>query len=256
LEDDPDVVPLVGGAGTTQTVPFNHHEDAGWSANRLFRQAVQARLDYEEVALTAFGGDEDLYDLNPSIYRRAQDDWWTDVAADTYNQNDPERARELLEESGYDGEEIIFLYVAGDSLSVATVTVLSDQLEDIGINITTEGVDGPTMINRRAQPDSWHLQTDGMSLRFTPADWDATLNCETFRSNWCDDEMQAAFDQLQVTVGQEEQKPLSDEIQRVYHENVYALHLFDHFDLVAHRENIKGFEHWYLPRFWGVWREE
>jgi 2,5-diketo-D-gluconate reductase A len=59
-----------------------------------------------------------------------------------------------------------------------------------------------------------------------------------------------------LTLDEEEQKPLSDEIQRIHHEHVYALHLFDEFPLIARRNDIAGFEQWYLERFWGVWREE
>jgi peptide/nickel transport system substrate-binding protein len=255
LEGDPDVSPVIGGPGSTQTVPFNHYEGAGWSADRTFRQAVQAAIDCEDIAMLTLGGDPDFFELNPSIYRIDQV-WWTDVAADTYNQHDPERARQLLDEAGYDGEEIILVYDIGVDVDVSIVTALTEQLEEVGINIDARGVDSATRGELRASQEGWHMLTDGMTVRFTPADWDATLACATGRANWCNEEMETTFEELRVTLDEDEQKPLSDEIQRIHHEHVYALHLFDGLQLIGQRNDIMGFEQWYHERFWGVWREE
>ena len=40
---------------------------------------------------------------------KEQEKWYTDAGKESYNQNDPDKAKALLKEAGYNGEEITIL---------------------------------------------------------------------------------------------------------------------------------------------------
>ncbi|GED46348.1 ABC transporter substrate-binding protein [Vreelandella aquamarina] len=107
----------------------------GPMVDKRFRQAVMYALDREfardvlwnglgKVPLSAFGS-------NASF----QDDSLT-----PYDHN-PERARELLDEMGYDGEEVRLLPIPYGETWVRWAEAVQQNLQEVGINVTTQSTD-------------------------------------------------------------------------------------------------------------------
>jgi peptide/nickel transport system substrate-binding protein len=254
LSENPDVIPAVGGPGDSWNFEFNNSGAEPLAVNLQFRQAVQAAVDMDEMAALLTGGNSEFYDMNPSLYRRSQDLWWTEVGAELWNQADLDRARELLEESGYDGEEVVIVIGEEDFYQTMS-TALMSRLEQIGMNVSLERYDRAGWQARTQEEEGWHITQSGLTMRFTPYDYAATWDCGSDRRFFCDEDMEAAFADLTAAFDYETQKAASDEIQRIHQEKVVSIKMPDVFSLTGHRSDIHGYERWYLDRFWGVWRE-
>src|SRR5699024_1654688 len=114
---------------------YNRKE--GPFTNKKMRHAINAAIDADEVLEIAFG-DDDLYDANPSYMNKGQKEWYSEEGINEYNQNDAEKAKELLEEADYDGETINLLTTRDDDYQYKGAVVIKEQLENIGVPVEVE----------------------------------------------------------------------------------------------------------------------
>src|SRR5699024_9369540 len=84
---------------------FNKKE--GVFSDKRMRQAFAAALNMEEI-LHAYYGSEDFYELSHELMLEGTS-WYTDAGKDRYNEQDLEKAKQLMDEAGYDGEDIHIL---------------------------------------------------------------------------------------------------------------------------------------------------
>ena len=73
--------------------------------NEKVRQAMVAAMDMEEIMDAATDG---AFELNGALQYPGQS-YYSEAGTEFYNQSDPDRARQLLEEGGYAGEPIVLL---------------------------------------------------------------------------------------------------------------------------------------------------
>lgn len=255
LTEDSGVSTTIAGAAFWWSLAFNAKEGAGISTNLEFRRAVQARADMQQVADLIAGGDPDLYLLQPSIYQTEQDQWWTEAGGELFNMNNPELAKDLLEQSGYDGEEFIIAYNPAQTPHNGIAQGMAAQLREIGVTVNLLAMDAAALDDLLDTGEGWHATPDLFSIRFSPLDWLGTFGCSTARRFWCDEEFDAAAEELRATPDEEKQKALSDEMQRVWYEDANWIKGPDIFDARGIAADIEGYEPWYLERFWGVWRK-
>jgi peptide/nickel transport system substrate-binding protein len=147
----------------------NFNKQWGPTADLKVRQAMYAAMNMQEAMQAAFGVPE-MYRLNGSTMF-VETDWYSEAGSELYNQNDPERARQLLAESGYDGEPIIWLTTRDRQWNFVIATVIKQQLEDVGLNIQLEVVDTPTIATRRAEREGWSAYDTANLYVPDPATW-------------------------------------------------------------------------------------
>ena len=63
---------------------------------------VAAAINADELMFAAYGN-ENFSEMYSSYMFKDQVDWYTEAGSDRYNENNPERAKELFAEAGYDG---------------------------------------------------------------------------------------------------------------------------------------------------------
>jgi len=68
-------------------------------------------------------------------------------------------AKKLIQESGYNGEELILMTSKHYNWAYDTAIALEEQLTNIGFNIKMEVVDWPTLVSRRGDPKAWDWYT-------------------------------------------------------------------------------------------------
>ena len=94
--------PALYEAADLWTIIFNHADPL--TGNLQIRQAIQAAIDMEKARSGTDSGRSEFFHVDPSFYFPPTP-WYSDIGAEVYNVKDIERAKELLEEAGYDGEE-------------------------------------------------------------------------------------------------------------------------------------------------------
>ncbi len=107
--------------------------------NLKIRQAIQAALNMEEIMESASDG---AYRLNVGFQYPGQTQY-TDAGKETYNQKDPAKAKRLLAEAGYKGEELVLLTNKDYTSMYNASLIVAEQLKAIGMNVKLQVMDWP-----------------------------------------------------------------------------------------------------------------
>lgn len=206
LTSNPDLHVNSYQAGTVALV-FNHKQ--GIASNQYFRQAVNTCLDMDEILTAVYG--EGGYDLGSCYMDEAQAFWNTDAGSENYNQKDPDKAKKILEENGYNGETFKILVSTTNNMNYMAVA-MEQELEAVGIPAELTIVDWATLTDYRKDPDKFDLYitsfaqvpVPSLKLYFGPTypGWsdDATLAEKFAAMNTATslDDAKSAWDDLQA----------------------------------------------------------
>lgn len=109
------------------------------------RQAFDMAINREEMVEELLGGKgtirEGMYASNNKYY----DEAISEVSFS--NKYDPEEAKKILEENNFDfSQELLILYVTGDTLREQTATLFQRDMQNIGVTVNVQSVDLSTMM--------------------------------------------------------------------------------------------------------------
>ncbi|MFC7364254.1 MULTISPECIES: ABC transporter substrate-binding protein [Bhargavaea] len=215
------------------------------------RQAVNSALDMEVIMSSAFTG-EDYYNLDPSLFLESQTDWYTDAGKENYNQKDVDKAKQLLEEAGYNGEEIIILTSRDYEHHYNAAVATQQQLEEIGMNVKLDVYDWPTLLERRNDPGAYHMFYTGFSTTFTPHQF-VFLDSGTAWPGWTNNaEIDRLLDEINVAASQDEAKELYAQLQQVMWEDLPVINTGTNSRVSGYSKDLKGYTNLSGPNFWNV----
>jgi peptide/nickel transport system substrate-binding protein len=255
------VCPYVKKAAWAYMALFNHANYPTSDVN--FRKALMVGIDMEEIALAIANGVPEFYRMNSSVFV-PEGPWYnaSDQAEELYNMQDLELAQEYIEASGYDGEEIILVTNKSYDRMYKLIVTMADQMEKkLGLNVTVEILDWPGQRARWEEQETWHVSTTGYlsQVIFNPDALASFWHCDSASSErgfYCNEEMDAAFDQASRGLTYEDRFAAFEEVQRIYYEDVPNIKVADFFDLEAISCDIQGHQNWYRAnRPWGLWRD-
>jgi peptide/nickel transport system substrate-binding protein len=252
LEEDPnsevEVLPPDGWA----TYVLN--TDQGVMANQTLRQAIQAALDHEPILLAGWG--EGFYRLDPSIMQQ-ETVWHSNVGEDLYNISDPERAQELAEEAGYDGEPIRLMTTQEYAHQFNIAAVGEQQLTDAGFNIELEIFDWATLVDRRNDQEAWDIFTTGISFRVDPIQLPPFQGCD-WPGWWCTDDKVEWNERLEREPEFEGRYEAFERLQELFYEEVPMIKFGDTISISARSPRLRNFvtPTQLQPAFWNVWLDQ
>lgn len=252
LEGNPDInVELLPPSGWDVLV-FNTAE--GILVDQAIREAIQATIDCDPVLIAAEG--EGFYRLDPGFMLQ-ETVWHSLVGEDRYNQGNPERGREILEQSGYNGEPIRFLTTQEYADQYATAVVARQQLEEIGLNIELIVTDWATLIANRAIESEWEIFTTGFSFRVDPVGMPPISGC-SWPGWWCTDAKVEAVGRLQGETEFDARYEALEDLQELWYSDVPGIKLGDTFGISARSARIQNFITLtqLQPEFVNVWLED
>jgi peptide/nickel transport system substrate-binding protein len=218
------------------------------------RKAVQVGLDMEEIMEIATDG---AFNLQPG-YQYPGNPYYVDKGKEWYNVNDVEKAKEYLEEAGYDGEELVLLSNSDYTNMYNAALVMTEQLKDIGINAKLEVTDWPTSRERRADKDAWNLFFTGFGTgpSIGPRGAVTDLMPPTNLPNAPEDPaVMDAWSRMHLEENLEGRKQAFADLQQLLYVDVYNIVMGDITKVQATRSNVKGFTPFRIPRLWNVWVE-
>lgn len=245
FENDPSVGIATSYLGFLQ---MNYNKREGLMADVTMRQAVNAAINPSEILLGAYSNPA-FFALNSSYTLPEQTDWYTEAGSEYYNQNDLDRARELLAEAGYNGETLTILTFRDPAVQNAAI-IIKSELERIGMTVEVEAYDFATYAQRRNEPGSWQITIQPFSLNPIPTQY-IFFNPGTF--GWTDDP------QLLDLVGQmqnasvEEARALWPSVQQRSWEYLPISKIGDVYGYSAFNANrVHGFSTFDQGIFWNV----
>jgi peptide/nickel transport system substrate-binding protein len=140
---------------------FNKKEGLFAGPNGLkLRQAVLASLSMEPLAKAGVGPQE-FWRLGPDISAKEFTWYNAQAGADVYNKPDPDKARALLKEAGYDGTPIRWMSTKEYFYNYNSSLPAKQQLEANGFKVDLQVMDWATLVKRRSDPKEYDVFVTG-----------------------------------------------------------------------------------------------
>lgn len=218
--------------------------------NVKFRKACAYALDIESMAKAAFMG---YSRTNPSAiamvnqYRSSYFDKW-------YKQ-DLSKAKNLLKESGYNGEEIIFDTTKKYDYFYKMAVAAHAQLQAVGINVKLNVIDWPVLLQKHLKGES-QIHIMGAAPMPDPALAYAYLKRNKFMDIYPDAEKlrQEAMNTADFKARQE----IFEQLHQITYDRVPWVISCNYNYINAYWNYVKGYEvlGTGVPRLWGVWLDK
>jgi peptide/nickel transport system substrate-binding protein len=230
--------------------------------NVKVRRALQAAVHQPDV-MAAMGLPDDL--IVPycgSIYM-CNAAGSTEAGTEALRQAGAEHARQLLRESGYKGEPVVFLHAQASALLNPIGLVISDQLKRAGFNVDLRSTDYATVAQHRLSrapvaQGGWSVAPivlNGVGLVNPLANPLVAYNCSEVWPGWyCDPKSTALLAQFSEAATPEARRDLADALQTAAHENVNFVLGGQFAGPPAWRSNLAGVVPFSFPVFWNIER--
>lgn len=220
------------------------------------RQAVQAAIEVESSGQATHG--EGYFEPGPGIMM-PQTAWDSDVSADLYNQNNPEKCQQLLDEAGYDGTPIRLLATMEDLGDYNAAVVAQQQLEAGGFTVELEVTDEATLDVNLEDDNRWDMTTNAYVFRPDPMLIAAFASCNA-DGKWCTEEKLAVVEQIQTEMDADTRFAAFEELQQLFYEQAPAVKLVNNYGIAATAASVQNLIESTLfelePEFTNCWLEE
>lgn len=232
------------------------NKDQGLFADKKARQAVLATINVEDALKPAYTSDT-YYMLNDSLMMPSQQTtWYSDKSTELYNQKDSEKAKQLLGETEYDGEEIKIIASRDFDDHYQGGIILQDQLEKLGMNVKLEVYDWPTLLEKIYEKDVYDIFMMGNVKEAEPT---ALGYLDSSTGGWFDaeaPELDKLVDELRSKTANEELQPVFDEMQEWFYDYVPAIRFGDFNRIATQVDTIDKFQYQDGLYFWNVSNNE
>lgn len=185
-------------------------------ADQKLRQAMLACVNCEEV-LKASQGNKDFYRLSPSLMLE-ETRWATKAGGESYNQNNLDKAKQLLKESKYSGQTLRWMTTKEFAGFYEEALAASQQMAQAGIKIDLQVMDWATVVKRRANADDWDIFTSGWGIFVDPMLSPQFLG--TYAGWWQTERAEALRKKLLGTADFKDRFPIWEDLQRLWYEEV------------------------------------
>ena len=229
---------------------LSYNKREGISTNPLFRQAVNAALNNDDI-LRAAVADKDFYRLVSSYVQNPKNKWFADTGDAFYNQKDPARAKALLKEARYNGEPFRILVSSSYQEFSNAAVVIKQELDSIGVNTELKVVDWGTFLGTRKDPSQYDAFITGSpivtvpnQILYTSATWDG----------WADDKhLQDTLKEIAASSSEEQAIKTWKELQKYCWEEYVPVSKFgDYYTLNAASSKVDGLIFFEGPHMWNV----
>ncbi len=185
------------------------------------RQAIAYALNKEELCQFAFIS-EDYADPAYSLF--TPDTLYYAEPENVYN-NDPEKAKELLEEAGKTGISLNLMYISTDKTMESEALYIQSALANVGITINLLPTDESTFKNKTKDPETtdYDLVLSFYTLGEEPSLYADMCQSES-RSNYSrikDEALDALWVEGNSTADDAQRAEIYGEIQNIINDNMY-----------------------------------
>jgi peptide/nickel transport system substrate-binding protein len=166
---------------------------------------------------------------------------------------DPEKAKALLAEAGYDGEPIVIMTNRRSGAFYERGLIAQSMLQEVGLNAELNVLEWGTQLEAY-KSGKYQVQSFTYSPRLDPALSFEMFTGEQSRKAWKNpDAIEKVEKALRVT-NKDERKALVDELHRAFIQEVPAISIGNRTQFYAVRDSIEGFTLWGAgkPIYWGV----
>jgi peptide/nickel transport system substrate-binding protein len=185
----------------------------------------------------------------------------TDKGGEVLVKSDPEAAKALLKEAGYDGTPIVLLHSTDLQVLTNLAPVAKQLLEKGGFKVDMQSSDWQTVVSRRTRKDpvnagGWNLMlTSWVSADILNPVMTGFVNaaCDKAAFGWpCDAEIEKLRDDFARETDPAKQKEIVEKVQMRQREVVTHIHLGQYYVPIATSGKVSGILTAAVPVFWNV----
>jgi peptide/nickel transport system substrate-binding protein len=267
IEQPPhDFIPVLKKSKDVQLVDYNKLGFSGMlRMNWLYppfdnvkaREAVMLAVNQQDY-LDAQIGNPDYQTVCPSMFVCGTPNA-TDAGAPQQNL---ERARELLKESGYDGKPILVMQPTDLAIVAPLAPVSVQALRAIGFNVDMQSMDWQTLVGRRAKQDppaqgGWNIfHTTWVNADMMNPLANVGVNARGKTGGWFGWAEDAEIEKLRDAYAREldpaKQKSIAAAVQKRAYELGTYYPTGQYTSPIAARRNVKGILNGPAPVFWNI----
>lgn len=231
-------------------VNLHFNKKQGIFTEKEARQGVAAILEMDSI-LRAGYVDEKYYTVNHNMMMTHQESqWYSDVGKEKHNLNDPVKGMELLEQAGYNGEEVTLFTTRDYEDQYHSAVVIQEQLEQAGVNVTLEVYDWPTLLDKIYEEDGYDMFVMANTVVAEPTSG-PYFNPEY--AGWPNDpEMEKIKAEFRGKHTEEEAKPVYDQLQEWMWDYTPAVKIGDYDRVSSARNTLENFQYLDGMIFWNV----
>lgn len=150
----------------SNTLNLIMNKKEGILTNEKVRQALGYAININEIMAGALPN-PDLYHANSGYFSKAQKDWYTDTPSSMTQ--DPEKAKALLKEAGYDGTPIRIITFQSNPVFYNASLIFQQELERVGIATQLLVYDYATVLDKLTDPSTYDCYFMSYPLASNPA---------------------------------------------------------------------------------------
>jgi peptide/nickel transport system substrate-binding protein len=257
LETNPNLAVFVTDPRGTQGLLRPNHLQPPFNSKKA-RQALLWAVD-QEVYLRGAIGQAKYYRVCPGYFMCGGLPYESTEGAPP--RPDPERVRQLLRESGYDGSPVVLMDPTDVALLHGATLVCRELLMKAGFNVDVHAMDWSTLVARRAKKDpvkeggwnlfhTWAISADTM----TPAVNSAIAgSCDKAWFGWpCSEAMEKLRGEFARTTDAARRKQLALEVQKLAFDEVPYVPWGQWVLPSAHRKNVQGVLQFGATILWNI----
>ncbi len=209
------------------------------SESEELREAIYYAIDADSILTVACSGYG--FRMN-AMANPIASDYNTDWDARDYYEYDPEKAQELLDESGIDPSSVNLTILLPQGYDNIAEVMYSNLTENLGIGVELVSVEDALYQTYKFDPTQWDLLIDQKGTSdFTTAAWSMLFDARSFEGNVtanfiADDELQARMEAAMTpaTHGSDTVNALEDYLE----ENAYAYGLYVTSNYIVMRDDV------------------
>lgn len=217
------------------------------------RQALLTCLNMEECMKAAFGN-ELFYRIDCSAMFEEQP-MYSEGGKASYNQNNTEKAKQLLAESGYKGEPVIWYTTKDYPYMYKIAVVASKQMEAAGFKVDLQVVDWATITQKRSDPSAYQIFSGATT--FTPDPGVLPHLDGSWPGWWENAEKDKMIVELNAEADPGKRQKIWDEFQETWiYGDVPFIKMGDYFLLSTRSKKLKNFDEGPFTFFWNCYLEK
>ena len=233
-----------------QTIMMN--TNWGLTTDVAIRRAIQAALDLEEIMAISTSG---LYRLQPAWQHPGTTYYPGDEGLAKFTKQDLPRAKQLLTQAGYKGDELQFIADSSFRNHLDAATVATEQLRAAGMKVKLSVMDWPTVMATRSRPEGWNL-------------WPLMMGIEPYEGPYGvvgffakptpvqikpDPVIEQAQAKLTSSLAQADRLAAVKQFQDRVYDQAISIKCGDVGIYQATRANVAGYKPYRIPRMWDCW---
>ncbi len=228
--------------------------------NKKARQALMLAVQQSDYMYSIMG-DPDYFMEFCGAYFMCGGPYETDVGSEPLREKNLDKARQLLEESGYDGREVLILDPTDTPVAHGESLVTAQALREIGMEVRLVAMDWATMTSRRAvkkPPEeggwnifpTWWLAVDQLNP-ITNISVSGAGDRAWF--GWPENErIEKLRNDFAQATDLEKQREIVEELQKELYDFVPYVPTGQYYQPTAYRDNVSGILEAPVPFFWNI----